>query len=115
MSVFELDEERKQGTLVHGYAVAGGNLKAHISYLYYLMTNFNIVMICIDNAGYQFIDSARESELFKKSNINLGFFEADTSLEGNEYINMTRKAAREYTLEKGHICFKQNFTTDFIC
>ena len=114
MSVFELDEERKQGTLVHGYAVAGGNLKAHIGYLHYLMTNFNIVMICIDNAGYQFIDSARESELFKKSNINLGFFETDTTLEGNEYINMTRKAAREYNLEKGAICFKQNFTTDFI-
>ncbi|MFN9906271.1 MAG: hypothetical protein ACK56F_09130, partial [bacterium] len=105
---------RKQGTLVHGYAVAGGNLKAHIGYLHYLMTNFNIVMICIDNAGYQFIDSARESELFKKSNINLGFFETDTTLEGNEYINMTRKAAREYNLEKGAICFKQNFTTDFI-
>jgi len=114
MSVFELDEERKQGTLVHGYAVAGGNLKSHINYLYYLMTSFNIVLVSIDNAGYQFIDSAKESELFKKANIPITFFEADTTLEGNDYISMIRKAARDYNKEKGIICFKQNFTTDFI-
>lgn len=114
MSVFELDEGDKQGTLVHGYAVAGGNLKSHINYLYYLVTNFDIHLICIDNAGYQFIDSARESELFKKSNIPLHFFEFDSCIEGNEYSQMLRKASRQYNKENGYICYKQNFTTDFL-
>lgn len=62
MSVLELDEDRSTfSTLVHGYAVAGGDLKNHIKYLYYLVTNFKFSMIIIDNAGYQFIDSANGS------------------------------------------------------
>ena len=36
MSLLELDDETSSGTLVHSYAVAGGNLKDHIKYLYHL-------------------------------------------------------------------------------
>ena len=36
MSGVELDEEMKTGTLVHSYAVAGGDLKDHIQYFNYL-------------------------------------------------------------------------------
>ena len=69
MSVMEIDDESKQGTLIHCYAVAGGDLKDHINYLFYLIENFDIIMIIIDNAGYQFIDSANESEKFLKNKL----------------------------------------------
>lgn len=114
MSVVELDEDKKDGTLVHCYAVAGGDLKGHILYLYYLITNFNIEMIIIDNAGYQFIDSANENELFRNAKIELKFFDIDSDTEGVEYDNMLKNAKGQYSKEFKRICFKQIFTTDFI-
>ena len=114
MSVLELDDERKEGTLVHGYAVAGGDLKDHIKYLYYILKNFDIEMICIDNAGYQFIDSANESELFLKDNINLKFFEFNSEKDGVSYSQELKKARRAYNKQNGAICFKQVFTSEFI-
>lgn len=114
MSLLELDEERRDVTLVHSYAVAGGDLKDHIKYLGYLMTNFNIIMICIDNAGYQFIDSANESEFFLQNNIDIKFFDFHPEKEGLDRQNMLKKAKREYNLQDKKICFKQVFSTDFI-
>ena len=114
MSIIELDEQKKDGILVHNYAVAGGDLKDHIMYFHYLMTNFNIEMIIIDNAGYQFIDSANENELFRKSGIELKFFEVNSDAEGVEYDRMIKESKRQYNKEAKRICFKQMFTTDFI-
>ena len=51
MALLEVDEERKEGSLVHSYAVAGGDLKDHINYFFYIFKNFDIDLICIDNAG----------------------------------------------------------------
>ena len=73
MSLMKLNEETKESTLVHGYAVAGGHLKDHIKYFYYLNKFFNFELIMIDNAGYQFIDSANESKFFKRDRIKLEF------------------------------------------
>ena len=114
MSVLEMDDERKEGTLVHGYAVAGGDLKDHIKYLYYILKNFDIEMICIDNAGYQFIDSANESELFLKDNINLKFFDFNSEKDGVAYNQELKRARRVYNKQNGAICFKQVFTSEFI-
>ena len=114
MTIMELDDETKQGTLVHCYALAGGNLKDHIDYLTYILTNFNITMIVIDNAGYQFIDSANESEPFIKNRINLSFFDFNTEKEGVEYDKELRAARRGYNKETGKICIKQVFSTNFI-
>lgn len=114
MSLLEVDENDKTGTLVHSYAVAGGDLKNHIKYLHYLVNNFNIEMICIDNAGYQFIDSAKESEIFSDSKVKLGFFEFDSNAEGVNYVRAIRNAKSKYNKEDGSICFKQIFTSDFI-
>ena len=114
MSVLELDDETKTGTLVHSYAVAGGDLKDHIKYMYHVMTHFNIEMICIDNAGFQFIDSCNENALFKSDKINLKFFEFDSDAEGADYDKGIRKSRREYNKQDGKVCFKQVFTTDFI-
>jgi len=114
MSVMELDEEKKQCTLVHGYAVAGGHLKDHIAYFYYLNKFFNLELIMIDNAGYQFIDSANESRFFKRDKIKLEFFDCDSDAEGLKYDHMLRKARRQYNKESGKKCIKQVFTSNWI-
>tara|TARA_A100001201_G_scaffold73435_1_gene66824 strand:- start:502 stop:2334 length:1833 start_codon:yes stop_codon:yes gene_type:complete len=114
MAVVEVDEETGEGTLVHNYAVAGGDLKDHINYFYYLYTNFDISMICIDNAGYQFLDSCNESSNFLESNINLKFIDFDSTKEGVEYSKQIRKLKLDLNKENHKICFKQNFTSDFL-
>ena len=78
------------------------------------MTNFNVIMICIDNAGYQFIDAANESELFIDSKINLKFFDFDSDAEDYDKTKMIRKARISYNLQDGTIVFKQLFTSKFI-
>ena len=115
MSVLELDEDRSTfSTLVHGYAVAGGDLKNHIKYLYYLVTNFKFSMIIIDNAGYQSIDSANESELFQSSRIEIKFFDFNSDKNGVEYQKMLLTAKRQYNKKENVICFKQLFSTTFL-
>jgi len=114
MSILELDDEKKQGTLVHCYAVAGGNLKDHINYMHYVMNNFNIEMIIIDNAGFQFIDSCNENKNFIQNKINLKFFDFDSDREGLVYEQQLRSIKKQYNKEAKKICFKQVFSTDFI-
>lgn len=114
MAVVELDDETKQCSLVHNYAVAGGDLKDHIKYLFYLTQSFDIEMIIIDNAGYQFIDAANESELFRNKSMELKFFEFDSDREGDEYQVEIKKAKRIYNKDVGVKVFKQNFTSEFI-
>ena len=115
MSVLELDEEKgNESTLVHAYAVAGGDLKDHIKYLHYLITSFNIVLLIIDNAGYQFIDGANESELFRDSRINLKFFDFNSDKTGNDYQQMLLKAKTQYNVKENMICFKQLFSSTFL-
>ena len=82
--------------------------------MYHIIKNFNLEMICIDNAGYQFIDSCNENSLFRQAKINLKFFDFDSDAEGLDYDIMARKARKEYNKEDGKICFKQVFTSDFI-
>lgn len=113
MAVMELDEENPYtSTLVHNYAVAGGDLKDHIAYMDYVTDAFNLEMICIDNAGFQFIDSCNENPVFDKK--RLKFFDFDSDKEGIDYEKMLRKARRAYNKQDGVKCFKQVFTTNFI-
>ena len=115
MSVLELDEEKgNESTLVHAYAVAGGDLKDHIKYVHYLVTHFNFSMSIIDNAGYQFLDSANESELFRDSRINLKFFDFNSDKTGVDYQQMLLKAKSQYNKKEHVICFKQLFSTTFL-
>ena len=115
MSVLELNEEKgNESTLVHAYAVAGGDLKDHIKYLHYLVTHFNFSLIIIDNAGYQFIDSANESELFRDSRINLKFFDFVSDKTGVEYQKMLLTAKSQYNKKENIMCFKQLFSTTFL-
>ena len=112
MTIMELDEENKTSTVVHSYAVAGGDLKDHIAYMNYLTDSFDVVMVIIDNAGYQFLDSCNENEKFK--NKKLKFIDFNSDAEGNDYTKMLQAAKRQYNKDLGHICFKQVFTTNFI-
>ena len=114
MSLLEIDSETNEGTLVHGYAVAGGDLKDHINYMFYLYTNFNIELIVIDNAGYQFLDSCNESENFVNAGINLKFIDFESAKEGQDYQKQLRKFKRDLNKTDHKICFKQNFTSDFL-
>ena len=114
MSILELDDENQQGTLVHSYAVAGGDLKDHIKYMYYVMSNFNIEMIIIDNAGFQFIDSCNENSLFKSAQIEMKFIDFDSAKEDQDYEKEQRRLRREHNKESNKIVFKQVFSTDFI-
>ena len=114
MSLLELDDETQQGTLVHSYAVAGGNLKDHINYMYYVIDNFDIEMVIIDNAGFQFIDSCNENKLFLDSRIDLKFFDFDSNKEGSEYVKQIKQAKRQYNKDHNTIVFKQVFSSDWL-
>ncbi len=115
MCVLELDEENKQTIVVHQYAKAGKDLKDHINYFYYIYTNFNTVLVVIDNADGNFIQACNESELFRRSNIELKFFDFETTAEGIDYEIIIKEVRRTYNLQDKKICFKQFFGTgDFL-
>jgi hypothetical protein len=114
MAILELDDESQQGTLVHNYAVAGGDLKDHINYMYHVVSNFNLEMIIIDNAGYQFIDSCNENKFFIQDKINLKFFDFNSDKDGEDYDKQIKQARRHYNKQDQKIVFKQIFSSDFI-
>jgi hypothetical protein len=115
MSLIELDEEKKNGILVHGYQAAGSSLQDHIKYFYYLNKNFNIAMIIIDHAGADtFIDAVNNSEYFKGINRKIGFIDYDSDKENEEYSKMLKDCARQYNKDFGTICIKQYFTSHFL-
>ena len=111
ISVFELDDETKTGTLVHGYAVAGGDLKQHIEYLNYIFLSFDVAMLVIDNAGFQFIDSCNESGMFTSK---LDFIDFNSDAEGNDYAKQIKGLKRNYNKDEGFICYKQIFTSNWL-
>jgi len=78
IEVFKLHDESKTGTLVHAYGLSGADLKSHIEYMAYIITNFNIVAMCGDYmGGLQFINACNESENFKERGLNIGLLEGD--------------------------------------
>lgn len=116
MCVMELEEKDNKctGTIVHYYARAGKDLKDHIAYFHYLMTNFNVEMIIIDHLGFQFVDSANESELFRNSNLNLKIFEFTAEKDGVDAEEQLKSARKNYNKQMQKIVFTQYFTTEFI-
>ena len=68
-------------------------------------------MICIDNAGYQFLDSCNESENFVNAGINLKFLEFDSVKDGVEYSKELRRCKTSYNKSNHKICFKQNLNS----
>lgn len=118
MAVMELDTERREPILVHNYAVAGGDLKNHINYFYYLVRAFNPVFIITDSADGNFIQSANESEKFADNKLEYNFIETWESdiEEGDEEKKRTNliNARRGYNIESKRICVKQVFSSNSI-
>lgn len=114
MQIFKLDDATRTGSLVHSYALSGARLKEHIFYMYYLLTNFNIVAICGDyNGGVQFLNAANESELFKKNNLNIKCLTADFDNVENYQSNLMKGKA-EYSIDTKTICHLQKPTSAWI-
>ena len=114
MGVFQLDKENKSITLVNSYGMAGGELPYHIDYLYYILTNFNIVLITADllggqgeARGFNFIQAANESARFAAAGINLKFFEGNLDDCGEDYIQEIKSMRKTYNKDSKTICYTQ--------
>lgn len=98
MQLIKINPDKRNGIIVHSYALSGTNLKKHIEYFHYLLTHFNIVSIVGDyNGGVQFINSCNESEIFKKAGIKLDMFDADFD-NPQEYDKALRDARNQYNI-----------------
>lgn len=109
MTLLELDDKTESGIVAHVYGQHGKDLKDHIKYFHYILTNFNVVAILIDNAGYQFLDSANESECFLRSKINVKTMDVDISLDGEGLIAELSTAKKSYNRTIHRIAFRQAF------
>jgi hypothetical protein len=114
MHVIKLVPDKRIGIVVHSYAISGTSLKYHIEYFHYLLTNFNIVGIVGDyNGGVQFLNSANESELFKRDKIKIETFDADFE-NLQEYNNAIKEAKNQYNLSQKRICHLRKPTSSWI-
>lgn len=115
MTLLELDHKTETAVVVHAYGEHGKDLKEHIQYFHYLLSSFNIVAILIDNAGYQFLDSANESELFTRDKINIKTIDVDISADGDALVEELKSAKKLYNKTIWRIAFRQVFSkNDFI-
>lgn len=90
--------------LVHHYGVAGGKLRHHIAYLYYILKNFNIKLIILDNAGgVTFIRAANESKLFQEAKLNI-------DLISNTDIKLGKTGPDEF--RENITLFKKEFSSE---
>ena len=105
--------EKKIGMLVHSYA-AVADLSEHISYLVYLIKNFNIVYIAYDATQGQnmgFINVCNESEIFKTAHIELLPIEADFGKEDQSEI--AKQIKLKYNFNQHKIVQPQVFHSSF--
>lgn len=110
MAVLELNEDEKSGVLVHAYALANSKISKRAEYLKYLLNNFNIVYVIIDNAGGPIFMSTAE-EVLGGLPKPLSIF-PNTLMDGPEGI---REARKNYNLSAGRIVHSQVFNKgDFI-
>jgi hypothetical protein len=114
IQILKLNDEKKQGTLVHSYALSGTKLKEHIKYFHYLLKNFNIVAIVGDYmGGVQFLNAVNESALFKKENIQIRQLTADFSNPA-KYADALLEGKHEYDFRRKKICLLQKPTSAWI-
>jgi len=119
MGVWMLDQEKRRITLVNSYAIAGGDLKNHIAYLYYILRSFNIVLVTADLLGgggenFNFIEAVNQSQLFTISGLQLKFVEAQLNDCGEDYAGELRAFKRNYNPTTKTICYAQKFTNTWV-
>jgi hypothetical protein len=114
MHVLLLDQETKTATVVHSYALAGASLSDHIFYYHYLLTHFNIKIICADrNGGLVFVAAANESELFKSSRMKIESIDVDFNDDTQYQIDLI-KMKNYYNLEQKRILIQRNPSSAWI-
>jgi hypothetical protein len=114
MQVLRLMPNKKNGVVVHSYAMPGTALKHHIEYFHYLLNSFNIVSIVGDyNGGVQFLNSVNESELFKKDKIKIETFDADFE-NLQEYHAAVKDCKSQYNFTQRRICHLRKPTSSWI-
>ena len=112
ISVIELDE-KGGGTLVHAYGEHGVDLSAHIKYFFYILTNFNVELIAIDNAGADtFISACNESRWFQGKGIELKCMDFDPAKDEPECIEEIKLAKRELNKTINKKVFKIVFSNN---
>lgn len=105
---------KRIGMVVHSYAVAGGNLKDHMLYLFYLLKNFNIVYIALDATQgdeLEFVNTCNQSKLFQDHHIEL--LAIDAEFKKDEYGEIPKQIKKSYCLSSGRIVQKQPFSSAF--
>ncbi|MEY2973336.1 MAG: hypothetical protein RI886_1113 [Pseudomonadota bacterium] len=114
IQVIKLLPEQKKGILVHSYALSGTNLKKHISYVSYILENFNISCIVMDyNGGSQFLNALNESSEFKNKNIKIKIIDAD--IDDAETKNKGLKDLRnQYNKRDYKYCFLRKPSSSWI-
>jgi len=114
MHIIKINDDTMQGTVVHGYALSGTNLKHHIKYFHYLLKSFNIVAIVGDyNGGVQFVNACNESSLFKDSKIKIKTLTSDFEKPEN-YQDDLKNAKAEYDLNERRYCILRKPTSNWI-
>lgn len=112
--VFKLNDNSKNGTLVHSYAMPGLKMNDHINYFHYLLNSFNIVAIVGDyGGGVQFMQAANASQQFSNDKINLEEITANFD-DLENYQDQLRTARTQYDLKGRRICVLRKATSDWI-
>lgn len=114
MHVFKIDSNAEKGCLVHSYAIAGVDLKEHMFYFHYLLTNFNIVGICGDyNGGVQFIQACNESKLFQESKIFINTMEVEFD-KSEQYEADLKEFKNQYNRKERRYCILRKPSSTWI-
>ncbi len=114
MKIIKKDDGKEIGMVVHSYAVAGGNLKDHILYLFFLIRNFNVVYIALDATQgdeLEFVSSANQSKLFQDHKIEL--LPIDAEFRSEDFSEIPKQIKKSYNLTAGRIVQKQPFSSAF--
>ncbi len=114
MKLVKRADGKEIGMVVHNYAVAGGNMKDHMLYLFFLFKYFNIVYMGIDASQgdeVEFINSCNQSKLFKEHRIELLAIEAD--FKKDNFTDVPAQIKRSYNQTMGRIVQKQPFSSAF--
>jgi hypothetical protein len=107
-------DDRRIGMVVHSYAIAGGNLKDHMMYFFYILTHFNVVYIALDASQgdeLEFVNSCNQSKMFKENHIELLSIEAE--FKKDDCKELSQQIRRSYNKTAGRILQKQPFSSAF--
>lgn len=117
MCVVELDDlDHQKYAVVHNYACAGKDLKDNIKYFYYLLKNFNVVQVILDNmGGGLFISAVNENEFFRKDKMEVKLIGYDTCLDdGEDKQKHLIEVKSKYNQATLAIAYLQVFTSDYL-